>query len=652
MSASDCLRKCRYLVYMVLILTQIPAAMAESESDVIQSVIHALDYVAVDYPGVISNGKVVNDSEYAEQKEVAEHALSLTNRLSDNQTKSDIVTRAQVIQQAVNNKVEGKHVAMLSHALIATLIDVYQVDTSPKFTPSLKAGQQLYQTHCVACHGPDGLGNGPLSVEMKPPPVNFHDKDRQQHRSVFTLYNTITLGVGETAMPSFSQLNGMQRWALALFVSNYFATDEERQQGKSLWAAQTGSKAIINDLQQLTKQTPNDVALLYGQDAVALQSYLRANPQLLSQQQPQPLENSRGYLDASLQAYRSQDYQMSYEFALSAYLDGFELVETQLDALAPQLRQQIEIQMVEYRSLVNDRADPQQIKTAHDSLLYLLELAEGKLTDANATASVSFFTAFVILLREGLEAILVLAAIIAVLTKSGQRHAIPYVHAGWIGALLLGALTWYAAEEFITISGAGRELTEGVSALLAAGMLFYVGFWLHNQTNAKHWKNYIRSKITNAVSNSAKWGLALVAFLAVYREVFESVLFYQSMWLNTQPSGHSYILAGIISASAVLFLLAWLILRYSVRLPLKPFFRVNMVLMFGLAVIFAGKGVVAMQEAGKFPINLVSFPQIDMLGIYPNLQSLGLQLTLISLVATWCVYSYIKSNRHHTVAGQ
>jgi len=650
MCTSACLRTYHYLIYVVLILTQIPTAVADADTKGVQSIIHALDYVAVDYPGVISNGKVVNESEYAEQKEIAEHAVSLARKLSDNPYKNDIVTRTQIIRQAVNNKKQGKQVALLSHTLIATLIDVYHVTTTPPFTPSLTAGQRLYQSQCVACHGVDGLGNGPLSIGMNPAPVNFHDKDRQKHRSVFALYNTITLGVNETAMPSFSHLSSMQRWALALYVSNYYATDVERQQGKSLWAAQTGSKAIINDLQQLTQQTPNDVALLYGQDAVALLSYLRANPQLLSLQQPQPLENSRGYLDASLQAYRSHDYQVSYEFALAAYLDGFELVETQLEALDPKLRRQIEKLMVEYRSLVNNRVDPQQIEESHDSLLYLLELAEGKLTDVNASASVNFFTAFIILLREGLEAILVLAAIMAVLSKSGQRHAIPYVHAGWIGALLLGALTWYVAEEFITISGAGRELTEGVSALLAAGMLFYVGFWLHNQANAKQWKKYIRDKITNAISARAKWSLALVAFLAVYREVFESILFYRSLWANSQSNEHSYILAGIVSAGSVLLLLAWLILHYSVRLPLKQFFRVNMVFMFGLAVIFAGKGVVALQEAGKFPINLISFPQIDMLGIYPNVQSLGLQLALICLVTSWCVYNYIKSNRQHTVS--
>ncbi len=497
---------------------------------------------------------------------------------------------------------------------------------------------------------PDGLGNGAQGVGMNPAPANFHDKSRQQYRSVFGLYNTITLGVGEAGMPSFSYLSSIQRWALALYVSNYFATDEERQQGKSLWAAQTAGKAIIKDLQQLTQQTPNEVALQYGKDAIALQSYLRANPQLLSLKQPQPLENSRSFLDASLQAYRSQDYKMSYDFALAAYLEGFELVETQLDAVTPQLRKQIEKRMIEYRNMLSDKADWQLVKESHDSLLYLLELAEGKLSDASASSSISFFTAFLILLREGLEAILVLAAIMAVLAKSGQRQAIPYIHAGWIGALLLGALTWYVAEEFIDISGAGRELTEGVSALLAAGMLFYVGIWLHNQIKAKQWKNYIHTKVNNAVSSKAMWGLALVAFLAVYREVFESILFYRSLWLNTQSSEHSYIVAGIFAASVVLLFLAWIILRYSVRLPLKLFFRVNMILMFGLAVIFAGKGVAALQEAGTFPINPVSFPQIDMLGVYPNLQSLGLQFSLIFLVTLWGIYNYMKSNRQENQA--
>jgi len=250
-----------------------------------------------------------------------------------------------------------------------------------------------------------------------------------------------------------------------------------------------------------------------------------------------------------------------------------------------------------------------------------------------------------ILLREGLEAILVIAAIVAVLIKSNRRDALRYIHAGWIGALALGFLTWYAASHFITLSGAHRELTEGIAALIAAGMLFYVGFWLHNQSQALKWQKFVREKINSSLSSGALWGLAIMAFLAVYREVFESVLFYQSLMLNSDAKQQGVIFAGILVAAGLLLLLAWLIMRYSVRLPLRAFFRVNMLLMFALAVVFAGKGVAALQEGSVFPVNPVNFPRVELLGIYPNMESLGLQFALILIACFWGIFSYLKTNR-------
>jgi high-affinity iron transporter len=120
--------------------------------------------------------------------------------------------------------------------------------------------------------------------------------------------------------------------------------------------------------------------------------------------------------------------------------------------------------------------------------------------------------------------------------------------------------------------------------------------------------------------------------------------------LNSGPDQQGSIVAGIVVAATVLVLLAWLIMRYSVRLPLRAFFRVNMLLMFLLTVVFAGKGVAAMQEAGIFPLNPVNVPEIDLLGVYPNMESLGLQLLLIILALSWGAYGYLKNERSHMVA--
>jgi len=127
------------------------------------------------------------------------------------------------------------------------------------------------------------------------------------------------------------------------------------------------------------------------------------------------------------------------------------------------------------------------------------------------------------------------------------------------------------------------------------------------------------------------WGLAGLSFIAVFREVFETILFYQALWVQTDEAGKSMALSGFGAGVAVLAILAWIIMRYSARLPLRQFFSVTGILMFVLALIFAGKGVAALQEAGYIPVSPVNFPRIDLLGIYPNMQGLSLQLGLLLL---------------------
>jgi high-affinity iron transporter len=237
----------------------------------------------------------------------------------------------------------------------------------------------------------------------------------------------------------------------------------------------------------------------------------------------------------------------------------------------------------------------------------------------------------------------VLAALVTTLIRSGRREAIRYVHAGWIAAILLGALTWAAASYVITVSGAGREVTEGVTALLAAAMLAYVGFWMHRHAHAARWRAFVEARVASALSGRTLWAIAGIAFLAVYREAFETVLFYQALWVEAGPAGRAAVGGGFATAAAGLVVIAWLILKLGLRLPVGWFFGLGSLLMALLAVALAGKGIAALQEAGVLPIEPLDLPGIPSIGLYPTWQGLLTQLALAVLMVAAFAWSRRRS---------
>ena len=156
----------------------------------------------------------------------------------------------------------------------------------------------------------------------------------------------------------------------------------------------------------------------------------------------------------------------------------------------------------QYRTLLKSGAPLTNVEAQAQRWQGLLREAQDALSGAPLSGAAVFLSAFVILLREGLEAILVLAAIFAFLTKTGRRDTLPYVHIGWIAALACGVLTWIAASSLITLSGATREMTEGVTALVAAAVLLYVGFWMHGKAYADRWRTFLTQQLQATLSAS------------------------------------------------------------------------------------------------------------------------------------------------------
>ncbi len=295
------------------------------------------------------------------------------------------------------------------------------------------------------------------------------------------------------------------------------------------------------------------------------------------------------------------------------------------------LVERIEGAMGEYRATIQGGGNANELADRLQVLDDLLDDAEVSLSPDAATGLSTFLGAATILLREGLEALLIVVAMIAFLRKAERMEVMPYVHGGWVGALAAGFLTWVVATWAVGISGASRELTEGFGSIFAAVILLSVGIWMHGKAQGDQWQRYIREKMAKALSGGSAWLLFGLAFIVVYREVFETILFYAALW--TQGNGGT-ILAGALSACAALAVIAWAMLRYSRRLPIGKFFTYSSWLMAILTVVLAGKGVAALQEAGIVsiaPLHLV--PRISLVGLFPTTQTVAAQVLMIAALA-------------------
>lgn len=626
------IRMTQTAIFASLLVLLTPYAHAEAEHDKdTQVILHMLDYVGVDYGATVLLGKVLNEDEFREQVGFADQAAKLLGGLPEHPRRAALVMEALQLAHSVRTKSPPEQVSAAVQQLRLAIIDIYQVPVSPRRAPTLTTAMALYQRECASCHGPQGHGDGLNGKLLNPKPADFHNTARMSQRSVYGLYNTITLGVNGTAMKGYPALSDEERWALAFLASNMRTSAERIEQGRTLWE-QRDFRGSVPDLVALTTLTANEVAARHGDHTRAVFDYLRANPQALTTSRHATLLFATEQLDNALAHYRNGDQTNAQRIAIAAYLDGFEPMELSLDNLDSQLRHDIEREMLAVRQLMDDNFPADKVAQKIDHTKHLLKQADELLRAGKLTVGSAFTSSMLILLREGLEGILLLAAIIAFVVKSGRHEALAYIHAGWGSAVVLGLLTWVAATWLINISGASREITEGVTALIASAMLIYVGFWLHNKAHAQAWRSFMHDQVGAALEKKTLWTLALISFFAVYREIFETILFYQALWAQTSESARHGLWGGVAIAALALLAGGWGLFRFGIKLPLRPFFSAASILLAILAVIFAGQGVAALQEAGIIARNVVNFTTLPMLGIFPTFQTLLAQVSVIGIL--------------------
>ena len=622
-----------------------PAARAEAPAPA-QIVWRLLDYMAVDYRGAVAEGRIQNAAEYAEMQEFAAQVRRRLSDLPEGAARAPLEAQARALEQAIGRKADPAEVAAMARRLAADLLAAYPVPLAPESAPDLVRAAALYTERCASCHGANGDGKGAMASQLDPPPIDFTDAARARERSVFALYQVIAQGLEGTAMASFAGLSTQDRWALAFYVGRFAYPEADR--GQEIWSSDARLRERVQDLSDLAGATPASVAAAIGEEeAAAAIAYLRAHPEAVAPRTGPAgsLAIARTKLAASLKAYQARDRQAAIDLALAAYLDGVEPIEPVLAIRAPELVPRLEMALAAFRMAVGRGAPEPEVEAAAAVAEALLTDAEAALSVGTASAASSFLGAFTIFVREGLEALLIVVAMIAFLRKAERRDALRYVHAGWTLALVAGALTWTAATHLIELSGASRELTEGFGSLLAAIILLSVGIWMHGKAQADAWQRYIRERMTAVLSSH--WIVFGFAFLVVYREVFETILFYAALWAQ---GSRGAMLAGAGAGASVLGAIAWAMLRYSRALPISRFFAYSSILIAVLAVVLTGKGVAALQEAGLLGTRpLAGVPRLPLVGLFPTKEGVSSQVLAAAVVALGYGWNGVRARRRDAV---
>ncbi|HEY6662425.1 MAG TPA: FTR1 family protein [Sphingomicrobium sp.] len=639
----------RFLLSFALIAAFVPAPASAAGTPDVQTTWQLLDYLAVDYGGAVRDGKVISASEYAEMREFSASARDNIATLPANPAKAALVAESKQFASLIESKASPDQVAGAAHALGQHLLAAYPVPLGPRQAPNPARGDRLFQQNCASCHGATGDARTAMARQLDPPPIAFADRQRARQRSPFALYQVINQGLEGTAMQSFAQLPDADKWALAFRAGRFAYSDAEIQQGKAIWDKDTAVRAAVPDLNALSSLSENQLATQIGADrAGSVVAYLRAHPEAVGAK-GSSLGLARERLRQSLAAYRAGDRAEAKSLALSAYLDGFEPVEAALSARNATLLARVEKDMAGLRSAIDAHEPPAEVERRIANLHTLFGEVESALAPDKGSAASTFVGAATILLREGLEALLIVVAMLAFLNKSGRAEMTRPVHYGWITAIAGGVLTWWAATELITVSGATRELTEGFGSILAALVLLFVGIWMHGKAQADEWQRYIRAKLGDAVTKGSAWFLFLLAFIAVYREIFETILFYVAL---AAEGNIGALVAGAACGAAVLAAIAVAMLKFSRRLPISKFFAVSSALVAVLAVVLAGKGIAALQEAGLIDVSpLNGVPRLSMLGLFPTAQVVAAQLATLVVLLVGFAWNRRRSAARTAAAG-
>lgn len=603
-----------------------------------QRLVHVLGYVGADYGGAVVRGAVTNQGEYDEQLSLLDDGAKIAGRIQSAAPKggasSDVAALVAKVRGLVEKKAPADEVSAAANEARAAIIGTFKLSEAPATTPNAERGRSLFLQHCASCHGATGQANTPQAALLNPKPANFLDPNVADAMTPFRVANTVRFGVAGTAMVPFAQLSDADRWDLAFFVVSLRHANTEPAEG-----APTYALAELATRSDASLRADLEAAGLSKDRIPGMLSDLRRRAAYEDRGARSPLALARAKLDRARVAIARGDRESAKGQIIDSYLEGVEPLEAQLKAIDASMVARIEDRYMTLRAALDRDANQAELGAGIGAVLTELTAAESKLGEG--AARTSFWSTAIssggIILREGVEAALLIAALLGIATQAGLGEKKRWVHAGWALALVLGFLTFLLSLKLVAISGAKRELIEGITALLATTVLFYVSYSLLARREVQRWMKFLKEQVSQRKAVISLFGVSL---LAAYREVFETVLFYQAL-LSSNASPFAA-LVGAAAGAVVLVIIVLVYTRAGRFAPPQVFFRVSSYLLYGLAIVFVGQGLAALQVAGAAPAHRIALPSLPVIGFYPTLETITAQALLILLAG----FAYVWSKRH------
>jgi len=369
------------------------------------------------------------------------------------------------------------------------------------------------------------------------------------------------------------------------------------------------------------------------------------------------IDNIRIKLVELLQKYKEGKTDEAFVSARSAYLDSYEAIETPLRPINPDFTLDMEIKFAELRNLIQQHQPYPKIEAKIVEIRAGLDESERLVTGTGTLApSLAFSTSFSIIFREGLESALIIGAILTYLEASRNLHYKKHVYLGIVISVIATVITWFIAQFVIDITGARKELIEAIAGISAVAVLFWVSFWILNKVETKKWIEFVKAKVWQATTTGSVMVFSMLSFFTVYREGFETVLFYQAM-LSFAKNMETFVFLGLALGLVVILSVVFIIRKLGKKLPLRVLFGLTMGIGAYMSIAFIGNAVREFQEIGyistthlfgiipRLEINLAT-----MTGIHPTLETTIAQIILLSVYVIGSLYILIMQPRRKKLA--